>query len=73
MEREEESVCCVSVQVVELSHYMATPLPNLDSVTSHNTSLPITRVPIVRVFGSTPSGQRVRERERDKKRERDDG
>ncbi|XP_055328989.1 DNA polymerase zeta catalytic subunit-like isoform X2 [Paramacrobiotus metropolitanus] len=47
-----------SVRIVTADSYMTKPTPGLDPVCS-DFGLPIARVPVVRIFGSTPAGQTV--------------
>ncbi len=49
----------LSVRIVSLDYYMAKPLPGLDVCFSPLEGTPVERVPIVRIFGSTPSGQKT--------------
>lgn len=48
-----------SIRIVALDHYMAPPTPGLDVTFSSLEGIAVDLVPIVRVFGSTPAGQRV--------------
>lgn len=48
-----------SVRIVSLDYYLAPPVPGLDVTFSSLEGTVVETVPIVRVFGSTPSGQRV--------------
>jgi hypothetical protein len=48
-----------SVRIVSLDYYLAPPVPGLDVTFSSLEGTVVDTVPIVRVFGSTPSGQRV--------------
>ncbi|XP_054832300.1 DNA polymerase zeta catalytic subunit [Eublepharis macularius] len=48
-----------SVRVVTADYYMSRPLPGLDPCQSHFREAPVKRVPVVRVFGATPSGQKT--------------
>lgn len=49
-----------SVRIVTADYYMASPLRGLDICQSPLTQLPVKKVPVVRVFGATPAGKRVR-------------
>ena len=48
-----------SIRIVSLDYYLAPPVPGLDVTFSSLKGTVVDTVPIVRVFGSTPSGQRV--------------
>ncbi|XP_040839831.1 DNA polymerase zeta catalytic subunit isoform X1 [Ochotona curzoniae] len=48
-----------SVRIVTADYYMASPLPGLDICQSPLTQLPVKKVPVVRVFGATPAGQKT--------------
>ncbi|XP_015276270.1 PREDICTED: DNA polymerase zeta catalytic subunit-like [Gekko japonicus] len=48
-----------SVRVVTADYYMSSPLPGLDPCQSDFREAPVKRVPVVRVFGATPSGQKT--------------
>jgi hypothetical protein len=48
-----------SMRVVALDHYLARPLPGLDPCVSSLEGTAIDQVPVIRVFGSTPSGQKA--------------
>ncbi|XP_048348598.1 DNA polymerase zeta catalytic subunit [Sphaerodactylus townsendi] len=48
-----------SVRVVTADYYMSSPLPGLDPCQSPFREAPVKRVPVVRVFGSTPTGQKT--------------
>ena len=54
----------VSVQAVDLAYYMCEPIPPFDSPYSTMTGERVEVVPVVRVFGATPAGQKVCLRER---------
>jgi DNA polymerase zeta len=47
------------VRIVALDYYMAPPLPGLDPCYSGLEGAPVDRVPVVRVFGATPAGQKA--------------
>ena len=49
----------ISVRLVVADHYMAAPVPGLDPLVSPFTGAAIKRLPVIRVFGSTVSGQRA--------------
>ena len=46
-------------RVVDVDHYMTPPIPHLDYTHSLISGKPVSRVPVIRVFGTTPSGQKV--------------
>ncbi|XP_070589453.1 DNA polymerase zeta catalytic subunit [Erythrolamprus reginae] len=48
-----------SVRVVTADYYMSSPLPGLDPCQSAFREAPVKKVPVVRVFGATPSGQKT--------------
>ncbi|XP_015714084.1 DNA polymerase zeta catalytic subunit isoform X1 [Coturnix japonica] len=48
-----------SVRIVTADYYMGSPLPGLDPCQSHFREAPTRRVPVVRVFGATPAGQKT--------------
>jgi len=48
----------MSVRIVVMDHYQAEPIDCLDPVMSDR-GFEIRRVPVIRVFGSTPAGQKV--------------
>ncbi|KAJ6660281.1 hypothetical protein lerEdw1_017981 [Lerista edwardsae] len=48
-----------SVRVVTADYYLSSPLPGLDPCQSHFREAPVKKVPVVRVFGATPSGQKT--------------
>ncbi|XP_058029850.1 DNA polymerase zeta catalytic subunit isoform X2 [Ahaetulla prasina] len=48
-----------SVRVVTADYYMSSPLPGLDPCQSSFREAPVKKVPVVRVFGATPSGQKT--------------
>jgi DNA polymerase elongation subunit (family B) len=47
------------VRIVEIDYYMSSPTDGLDAAYSPFTSMRAHRVPIIRVFGTTPSGQKA--------------
>ena len=53
----------ISIRLVTMDYYMAAPSTEadnlLDPVYSHFRSAPIKRIPILRVFGTTPAGQKA--------------
>ena len=49
----------ISVRLVVADHYMAAPVHGLDPLVSAFSGAEIKRLPVIRVFGSTLSGQRA--------------
>lgn len=47
-----------SVRVVNADSYQATPLPQLDPTYSEFRGAEIKHVPVIRVFGTTPTGSK---------------
>lgn len=48
-----------SLTLVSIDHYMAAPLPELDVRWSSLEGGPVQQVPVVRIFGHTPAGQKA--------------
>ncbi|XP_059153946.1 uncharacterized protein LOC131939568 isoform X2 [Physella acuta] len=48
-----------SLRIVTTSHYQAVPIPDLDPTYSEFRGTAVKRVPVLRVFGSTPAGQKA--------------
>lgn len=48
-----------AVRIVSLDHYMARPEPGLDVCYSELEGGVVERVPVVRIFGATPMGQKT--------------
>uniref|UniRef100_A0A8C0R3U3 DNA polymerase zeta catalytic subunit n=1 Tax=Canis lupus dingo TaxID=286419 RepID=A0A8C0R3U3_CANLU len=48
-----------SVRIVTADYYMASPLRGLDTCLCPLTQAPVKKVPVVRVFGATPAGQKT--------------
>jgi len=48
-----------SVRIVTLDHYLAAPIPGVDVCWSQLEGVAVERVPVVRIFGSTPAGQKA--------------
>nr|XP_020660991.1 DNA polymerase zeta catalytic subunit [Pogona vitticeps] len=48
-----------SVRVVTADYYLSSPLPGLDPCQSHFREAPVKKVPVVRIFGATPAGQKT--------------
>ena len=59
MSQSQTAEALVSVRLVVMDHYMATPVPTLDPLVSDFRGYNIKKVPILRIFGSTPAGQRA--------------
>ncbi|XP_033118831.1 DNA polymerase zeta catalytic subunit-like isoform X2 [Anneissia japonica] len=49
----------LSVRIVTADNYMAEPIPQLDITYSDFRGCEVKRVPVVRVFGATPTGQKT--------------
>ena len=49
----------ISVRIVTIEHYMANPIEDLDVTYSTFRSCRIKKVPVLRIFGSTPAGQKT--------------
>ncbi|KAG8582486.1 hypothetical protein GDO81_008073 [Engystomops pustulosus] len=48
-----------SLRLVTADYYLAAPVAGLDVTRSHFRDCPVRRVPVVRVFGATPAGQKT--------------
>ncbi|CAM6089940.1 unnamed protein product [Calypogeia fissa] len=48
-----------SLRIVHLDYYMAAPIPGMDECYSHFQGRGVNEVPVVRIFGSTTSGQKT--------------
>ena len=46
-----------SLRIVTTSHYLATPIAGLDSTHSELRDSTVKKVPVLRIFGSTPAGK----------------
>jgi hypothetical protein len=46
------------LRIVSLDYHLAAPLPGVDVAYSHFAGEAVEQVPVVRIFGSTPAGQR---------------
>uniref|UniRef100_A0A0E0QCI4 DNA polymerase zeta catalytic subunit n=1 Tax=Oryza rufipogon TaxID=4529 RepID=A0A0E0QCI4_ORYRU len=49
----------LSVRIVSLDYYMAPPLPGFDFSYSHFHGGEVEEVPVIRIYGSTPAGQKT--------------
>ncbi|KAL5701114.1 DNA-directed DNA polymerase [Ranunculus cassubicifolius] len=48
-----------SIRIVSIDYYMAPPIPNLDVCYSTFQGEKVNEVPVIRVYGSTPAGQKT--------------
>lgn len=48
-----------SVRIVSLDYYMPPPIPDLDSCYNSFLGSNVEEVPVIRIFGSTPAGQKT--------------
>ena len=48
----------VSIRIVSLDYYMAPPTPGMDVCWSELEGVAVQKVPVVRIFGATPGGQK---------------
>lgn len=48
-----------SARIISLDYYLAQPMPGIDVTFSSLEGTAVEVVPVVRVFGATPAGQRV--------------
>ncbi len=46
------------IRIVSLEHYMAAPLPGMDACWSELAGAAVQQVPVVRIYGATPAGQK---------------
>ncbi|KAJ8511067.1 hypothetical protein OPV22_001501 [Ensete ventricosum] len=53
------AVTLFSVRIVSLDYYMAPPIPDLDICYSSFHARPVKEVPVIRIYGSTPAGQKT--------------
>ena len=51
--------CVFSCRIVQIDYYLSAPLKNLDVCFSSFRSSPVEKVPVLRVFGATPAGQKT--------------
>ncbi|XP_039025413.1 DNA polymerase zeta catalytic subunit-like [Hibiscus syriacus] len=48
-----------SVRIVSIDHYMAPPIPDFDICYSSFQGGKVNEVPVIRIYGSTPAGQKT--------------
>eukprot|EP00198_Chlamydomonas_reinhardtii_P005086 XP_001694422.1 predicted protein [Chlamydomonas reinhardtii] len=48
-----------TIRIVSLDYYMAPPIPHLDFCFSSLEGTTVDQVPVIRIFGSTPAGQKA--------------
>ena len=51
--------CSFSCRILSIEFYLSSPLKDLDICYSNFRSSPVERVPVIRIFGATPLGQRA--------------
>lgn len=49
----------VILRIVNIEYYLAPPIPEVDACWSSLEGSPVTHVPVVRIYGSTPMGQKA--------------
>uniref|UniRef100_A0A0D9X2Q2 DNA polymerase n=1 Tax=Leersia perrieri TaxID=77586 RepID=A0A0D9X2Q2_9ORYZ len=49
----------LSVRIVSIDHYMSPPLPGFDFSYSHFHGEEVEELPVIRIYGSTPAGQKT--------------
>ena len=55
-----EQQAFISIRLVTMDHYMSDPITSdLDPVYSSFRSSPVKKVPVLRIFGPTPNGQKT--------------
>ncbi|XP_073432100.1 DNA polymerase zeta catalytic subunit isoform X2 [Dendrobates tinctorius] len=54
-----QTLTMFSLRLVTADYYLAAPVPGLDVTSSPFRDCPVRRVPVVRVFGATPAGQKT--------------
>ncbi|KAK7258870.1 hypothetical protein RIF29_24458 [Crotalaria pallida] len=59
MSDSESNLEMFSVRIVSIDHYMAPPIPNADICHSSFHGGKVKEVPVIRVYGSTPAGQKT--------------
>lgn len=50
---------CFSIRVVAIDYYLSRPVTGVDVCYSHLQGAAVTQIPVIRIFGSTPAGQKV--------------
>lgn len=58
-ESQSPSSTVFSVRIVSIDYYMAPPIPNLDICYSAFQGGKVNEVPVIRIYGSTPAGQKM--------------
>ena len=51
--------CVFSCRIVQIDYYLSAPLKDLDVCFSDFRASPLEKVPVLRVFGATPGGQKT--------------
>lgn len=59
LEDQLEDPAFISVRIVNIDHYLAAPIEDIDVTYSAFRSSRVKKVPVLRIFGSTPAGQRT--------------
>lgn len=59
MENSQDDAKIFSVRIVSLDYYMAPPIPDLDICYSSFQGGMVKEVPVIRIYGSTPVGQKT--------------
>uniref|UniRef100_A0A7N0V413 DNA polymerase zeta catalytic subunit n=3 Tax=Kalanchoe fedtschenkoi TaxID=63787 RepID=A0A7N0V413_KALFE len=58
-ESQPDSARVFSVRIVDIDYYMAPPIPEMDICYSSFQGGKVNEVPVIRIFGSTPAGQKT--------------